>query len=246
MTFYAKPRKLLMRYKGQNLITWKQQISLRAFLQNCKLTDVIKRPPIISSARVAVRNGLKCCNSRQSCQKSTPSRMDDFAVLTALGKRDTVTDSSDMKRAILYPTVYFFWRTQQATRDLMGKTSKSSSRCRQLIQRLIISLILMELRQAKQMNVQGLSSPQWRNTWSLYMAFTELYKVIKIAVTLPVSTAGCERIFSKLKLIKTHLRTTMADERLKSLTVISVHRHRLVSTSTMSSIELPVNTPALE
>ena len=48
-------------------------------------------------------------------------------------------------------------------------------------------------------------------------------------MTLPVSTAGCERSFSKLKLIKTHLRTTMADERLKSLTVISIHRQRALN-----------------
>ena len=37
----------------------------------------------------------------------------------------------------------------------------------------------------------------------LNIAFLELCKAAKIAMTLPVSTAGCERTFSKLKIIKT-------------------------------------------
>ena len=63
----------------------------------------------------------------------------------------------------------------------------------------------------------------------LEMAFSELLKAAKIAITLPVSTAGCERSFSKLKLIKNHLRTTMVNERLKQLAVISIHRKRAMS-----------------
>jgi hypothetical protein len=39
----------------------------------------------------------------------------------------------------------------------------------------------------------------------LNLAFSELCKAVKIAMTLPVSTAGCERTFSKLKIIKKHL-----------------------------------------
>ena len=61
------------------------------------------------------------------------------------------------------------------------------------------------------------------------MAFCELIKAARIAITLPVSTAGCERSFSKLKLIKNHLRTTMANARLKHLAVISIHRKRAPS-----------------
>ena len=48
-------------------------------------------------------------------------------------------------------------------------------------------------------------------------------------MTLPVSTAGCERTFSKLKIIKNHLRTRMSNSRLKFLTVISIHRKRALS-----------------
>uniref|UniRef100_A0A3B5RDB6 DUF4371 domain-containing protein n=1 Tax=Xiphophorus maculatus TaxID=8083 RepID=A0A3B5RDB6_XIPMA len=39
--------------------------------------------------------------------------------------------------------------------------------------------------------------------------FHELFRLCKISVVIPVSTASCERSFSALKLIKNHLRTTM-------------------------------------
>ena len=41
--------------------------------------------------------------------------------------------------------------------------------------------------------------------------FFELFKLCKIAVSIPVSTASCELSFSALKLVKTYLRTTMSD-----------------------------------
>lgn len=44
-----------------------------------------------------------------------------------------------------------------------------------------------------------------------------IYMLIKIGVTLPVSSASTEQSFSKLKLIKTRLRSTMAEPRLEGL-----------------------------
>ena len=47
--------------------------------------------------------------------------------------------------------------------------------------------------------------------------FHELFRLHKISVVTPISSASCERIFSALKVIKTHLRTTMANDRLSRL-----------------------------
>lgn len=55
--------------------------------------------------------------------------------------------------------------------------------------------------------------------------FFELFRLCKITIVLPVSTAGCERSFSTLKLVKTHLRLPMADDRLRNLAVLSVQKH---------------------
>lgn len=56
--------------------------------------------------------------------------------------------------------------------------------------------------------------------------FHELFRLCKIAVALPVTTASCERSFSALKLIKNHLRTTMADDRLSHIGVLSIESRR--------------------
>lgn len=51
--------------------------------------------------------------------------------------------------------------------------------------------------------------------------FPAIYTALSIGLTLPVSSSSPERAFSKLKLIKSKLRSTMAEERLDSLMLIS-------------------------
>jgi len=51
--------------------------------------------------------------------------------------------------------------------------------------------------------------------------FPNLYQVLQIGVTLPISSASTERSFSKLKIVKTRLRSTMTQNRLEDLLIIS-------------------------
>jgi len=46
------------------------------------------------------------------------------------------------------------------------------------------------------------------------------YRIVKLVLTSPVSSASSERSFGRLKLVYNHLRTTMSDERLNSLLVL--------------------------
>lgn len=59
------------------------------------------------------------------------------------------------------------------------------------------------------------------------MELTELYPnlwiSLRIACTLPVTVASAERSFSKLKLIKTYLQSSMAQDRLTGLAIISIN-----------------------
>ena len=66
---------------------------------------------------------------------------------------------------------------------------------------------------------------------SLKDAFPELTKLVRIALTIAVSTAQCERSFSALKRIKTYLRSTMGEDRLASLALLSIEREMSKSLS---------------
>uniref|UniRef100_A0A3B3DJS2 DUF4371 domain-containing protein n=1 Tax=Oryzias melastigma TaxID=30732 RepID=A0A3B3DJS2_ORYME len=79
---------------------------------------------------------------------------------------------------------------------------------------------------------RGLESMTWRSGkqagWRLSRTWSEehWFKLCKVALALPVSTASCERSFSTPKRIKTALRSTMPDERLSNLGVLSVESRR--------------------
>lgn len=58
------------------------------------------------------------------------------------------------------------------------------------------------------------------------VAFKSLISALVLYLTLPVTVASAERSFSKLKLIKSHLRSTMLQDRLSGLALMSIERER--------------------
>ncbi|XP_065645780.1 zinc finger MYM-type protein 1-like [Hydra vulgaris] len=57
---------------------------------------------------------------------------------------------------------------------------------------------------------------------SLIEIFPNLFIALRILLTFPISVASAERSFSKLKLIKNYLRSTMGQDRLSALALISI------------------------
>ena len=57
--------------------------------------------------------------------------------------------------------------------------------------------------------------------------FQTVWVAYRILLTIPVTVASAERSFSKLKLIKTYLWTTMSQERLSGLAMISIEKEYL-------------------
>ena len=54
--------------------------------------------------------------------------------------------------------------------------------------------------------------------YSMYSRqYNELFKVYKLLLTIPMTQVTCERVFSKLKIIKTRLRSTLSNENLETL-----------------------------
>ena len=62
---------------------------------------------------------------------------------------------------------------------------------------------------------------------SLHQVFSETLKLLKILVVTPMATAEPERCFSTLKRIKTFLRSTMTNERLSALGMLSIEKNMI-------------------
>ena len=67
---------------------------------------------------------------------------------------------------------------------------------------------------------------QWMAQCKLQETVPNLIIAIRIYLTLAVFVASCERSFSKLKLIKTYLRSTMGQNRLTNLAILTIKREQ--------------------
>ena len=65
---------------------------------------------------------------------------------------------------------------------------------------------------------------QWLAKSCLHDSTPYLSLCLKLFLTIGVSIASCERSFSKLKIIKWYLRSTMNDDRLLALSNLSIER----------------------
>lgn len=57
------------------------------------------------------------------------------------------------------------------------------------------------------------------------IAFAQLYKLCLISITIPVSSAGCERTFSCLKRVKNYLRNKLMDTHMSNLSIIAIEKY---------------------
>ena len=58
-------------------------------------------------------------------------------------------------------------------------------------------------------------------------SFLNAYIAYRILLTIPITIASAERSFLKLKLIKSYLRSTMSQERLSGLAILSIEKEML-------------------
>jgi len=59
---------------------------------------------------------------------------------------------------------------------------------------------------------------------SMKCAFPDLVCFVKLALTIPVSSAGCERSFLTMRRVKSYLWSTMGEHRLSNLCLLSIER----------------------
>lgn len=56
------------------------------------------------------------------------------------------------------------------------------------------------------------------------VAYVNIYTILQILITIPISSASCERSISTLRNLKTYLRNTMVQYRLNGLALMHAHR----------------------
>ena len=67
--------------------------------------------------------------------------------------------------------------------------------------------------------------------------FPNVVNAYRVLLTIPVIVASAQRNFSKLKLLKTYMRSTMSQERLNGLALISIESDVLESIDYQELIE---------
>lgn len=55
--------------------------------------------------------------------------------------------------------------------------------------------------------------------------YPNLHRLLRLLCTLPITTSECERSISRLRMLKTYLRSTMGKERLNGLALMRIHRN---------------------
>ena len=58
------------------------------------------------------------------------------------------------------------------------------------------------------------------------VAFPNVHKLLHLMLTLPITTAECERSMSRLRILKNYLRSTMKSERFNGLTLMKLHHQK--------------------
>ncbi|XP_065650969.1 52 kDa repressor of the inhibitor of the protein kinase-like [Hydra vulgaris] len=66
--------------------------------------------------------------------------------------------------------------------------------------------------------------------------YPNLFELLKIGCTLPVTSAECERSFSAMRRLGTWLRASMTADRLVSLAIMNIHYNEIVDYKQVSKL----------
>ena len=174
-----------------------------------------------------------------------PRRLDDSIVMSTTGHIREHTHSSDYKTNFFYPIVDAMLfelkrRFDKKNQDIMVALQTchpSSSKfldinfLKPLIQaykldidKLVVEVPLAKCTLAKVSEDLEEISDVLLQLYPLKASFPELVSLYQICLTIAVTTAKCERTFSTLKRTKSYLRSTMTEQRLRDLAILSIEK----------------------
>ena len=163
--------------------------------------------------------------------------------MEATGSNEALSTSQQFKVGLCYPILDAFLmelnqRFSEKNVELMRAIRACSPQCTRFLeppelqplvdgynldfQSLKMESILAKRTLAKK--TMDSTADVFKELLPLKEAFPTLLRLLQIALTICVSSASCERSFSALKRIKTYLRSSMHEERLVNLAMLSVER----------------------
>ena len=72
--------------------------------------------------------------------------------------------------------------------------------------------------------------------------YPNVYKLLQVTISIPISSATCERSFSSMRRIKNWLRTSMLQDRFTNLATLNIERDVVNSINTEDILEVYCNT----
>ena len=189
--------------------------------------------------------------TRQVRQRQQSRLFDDFVVEAPLGQRETLEDSTEFCTQVYYPVIdILITEINERFSDIScavfeGISALNPKSAKFLDYELLSKMALHyginttdlegELRLVRRMldkkrqdrGIEVSTPMDLANALEPHRdILIDVYRLVCISVTLPVTSASCERSFSALKIIKNYLRNTSGHERTSNISVLSVNEVR--------------------
>ena len=188
---------------------------------------------------------------RRKRHGKAPARLQDAVVMETMGQRQDLSEKKEFRTQVYYPVLDSIIgemdrRFSGMNCGIMAGIQSLNPMSESFLNSDVLTAFAVayesniddlkhELHQARRLlerkKQAGVEVPASLLQLAVFMepykdAFHELYRLCQIAVTIPVSSAACERSFSALKRIKTYLRNSMKGPRLSSLGMLSIESER--------------------
>ena len=172
-----------------------------------------------------------------------PTRFEDGIIFETTGSRQVLSSSEDLKINFYFPVLDAFLsefsrRFDDKNAALMRAIQACNPGSKDFLSRSTLKPLFSSYNICEKVVTMEATLAKWSlekkrldstndvllSLLPLTEAYPNLVRLIRIALTIAVSTAQCERSFSTLRLIKNYLRSTMCEERLSDLAVLSIEK----------------------
>ena len=192
---------------------------------------------------VASLNNISITSMRTKRQRKTPRKLDDVIILESTGARELLTGSEEYKVSLYFPVLdAMIVELQHRFTDKNLHIMRAIQSCNPESECFLEANNLMPLAEAYSLDKELLTmecilakrtlvgkditsiTDVLKEVFPLRAAFPTLLRILQIGLTIVVSTAECERSFSALKRTKTYLWSSMSEQRLTDLAVLSIEK----------------------